>query len=121
MFRSILKENVSELKSVSSSVKKVSKFQRTLDKDVKGVLKQKVGEVKRTLPSGRTKLDECMKRIGDVDLCTIIISKYQKIYSEICQASPAVCDDFQSTVTAYPVDQPIPVADVRKKPETFRL
>ena len=98
MFRSIIKENTNELKSISSSVKRINNFQHDIDNNVKKILGQKLGEVKRTLPTTRAKMEECIKSVGDMDLCTIILAKYNKFYVEMCQATPAVCDDYKPPI-----------------------
>lgn len=123
MFRSIINENKNELKTISVSVKKIDKFQKDIDATVKSILKQKVGEVKKTLPTAKVKLDECLKKVGDTDLCSIILGKYDKFYGEICQASPAICDDYRpavATISRERSRQPaepsltVPKLDVKK-------
>ena len=122
MFRSIIKENQNELKSISSSVKRINIFQHDIDNHVKKILGQRVGEVKRTLPTTRTKMEECIKKVGDIDLCQIILGKYHKFYAEMCQASPAVCDDYQPPVvqSRFPIEKDggsVPaVMELKKRP-----
>lgn len=93
MFRRIIEENARELKSINKSVSKIRAFQKKLDGSVKKVLGQKIGDVKKTLPVTREKMDECMKMVGDADLCGIIMTKYDLFYNQICKATPALCDD----------------------------
>ena len=93
MFRSIIAENTQELKSINKSVKKISSFQKGMDGAIKKILGQKIGEVKKTLPTTNVKMDDCMKKVGDADLCGIVMTKYNNFYNQICKASPALCDD----------------------------
>lgn len=97
MFRSAIVDGKKMIGTIANDVKHANKFQGKLKGTATKILKQKVGEVKKTLPHPSNALADCMKGVGDKDMCGVIATKYEEFYSRMCGASPALCDDYHST------------------------
>lgn len=96
MFRSTITDGKSLLDGISKDLGKLNKFQRNLSGKSKKLLKQRVGEVKKTLPHPSNELMNCMKKVGDQETCGTLLKKYEEFYSRMCSASPALCDDYHN-------------------------
>jgi len=96
-----MEQNRAEIKGVNKNFSKGGDFQKNLTGKVNKVLRQRIGDVKNTLPMPKIIASDCNKKVADKELCTIIQSRYHAFYNDACTVSPALCDDIPPT----PVNQ----------------
>jgi len=106
MLRTMMEQNRNEIKGVNKNFSKGGDFQKNLTGKINKVLRQRVGEVKNTLPIPKIIFGECNKKVADKDLCAIVHARYNSFYNEVCTVSPALCDDIP----------PTPISQIQSRP-----